>query len=201
MNKNLAFSLIELMVVIAIVAILAAVAIPAYKNYTVTARFAAVVPIIENLMSRSIEFSSTKGYFGNAYDLGLSATPGSGSVDDPTALSPYFSNGTFNIGDQSYPPPVPCGKNGTVNGHLDPAALGLDPAVVGYFTFECDYWNFNNVVQKQCFYVYGPVQFVSSDPSNIISGWINGNTTTASDGNNFTTYETSLTSWINSTCQ
>jgi type IV pilus assembly protein PilA len=57
-----AFTLIELMIVVAIIGILAAVAIPAYQDYTKRARVAEALAIASKIKTDIAEVLSTKGY-------------------------------------------------------------------------------------------------------------------------------------------
>ncbi len=57
------FTLIELMIVVAIIGILAAVAIPAYQNYTKRARVAKAMVKLGDFRSRAMEYMATNGKF------------------------------------------------------------------------------------------------------------------------------------------
>src|ERR1017187_1478170 len=79
------FTLIELMIVVAIIGILAAVAIPAYSNYTKKAKFTEVVSAIGGLKT-AIETCSA--------DMGVPTNCTSGTNGVPTNLGTPLAAGT-----------------------------------------------------------------------------------------------------------
>lgn len=77
------FTLIELMITVAIVAVLATVALPAYQNYTVRARVAEGLDLAGAAKLNVVDVSSTGYHGGNGYNAGF---PGliPGDVGDDT---------------------------------------------------------------------------------------------------------------------
>lgn len=73
------FTLIELMIVIAIIGILAAVALPAYQDYTVRARASEILLNITSPKQSIAEFAQTEGTLTNS-GSGLSVSTGSPMV-------------------------------------------------------------------------------------------------------------------------
>jgi len=64
------FTLIELMIVVAIIGILAAIALPAYKDYTIRAKVSEVVLAASAPKTQIAEWFQSKGYLPNAGSLG-----------------------------------------------------------------------------------------------------------------------------------
>lgn len=81
MKRQSGFTLIELMIVVAIVAILAAIALPAYQNYTKKARFTEVVSATGGLKT-AIEVC-----FNDQGTLSLCSTPGSNGIPSNAGAS------------------------------------------------------------------------------------------------------------------
>ena len=71
------FTLIELMIVVAIIAILAAIAIPAYQDYVIRSQVAEGASLAEGSKTAVAEFYSNKGYFPGSNSSAGVATPAS----------------------------------------------------------------------------------------------------------------------------
>ena len=90
------FTLIELMIVVAIIGILAAVALPAYQDYTTRAKVSEVILAASAGKNQVAEFAQTKGALPTSAEFVPAATSSayvSGVTWDGTALAATGQNG------------------------------------------------------------------------------------------------------------
>lgn len=201
--KSRAFSLIELMVAIAIVAILSAVAVPAYKAYEVKSRFSKMIPVINNLIAKSVSFSQTQTTnlrFGNAYDIGVATTNPNvtwqSSISNPASLFNGYSFTAAEIGDYSVNTgsfATNCGAVGILNLRPTPASMGLSTAEVDTVTIWVFYWHGPDKTFHTK-YFYSLSLGSANLPGYSIPGWTNLHSTTVMNYDNYNAYWTSTMS-------
>ncbi|NNF67930.1 MAG: prepilin-type N-terminal cleavage/methylation domain-containing protein [Gammaproteobacteria bacterium] len=69
MKKQQGFTLIELMIVVAIIGILAAIAIPAYQDYTQRAQIGEAFTVVSGAKTAIAEFAQTNGDYPTGTDI------------------------------------------------------------------------------------------------------------------------------------
>lgn len=84
------FSLIELMVVIAIIGIVSIIAMPYLREYQARAKISSVIPVVDQLKTQAIAYYNQHGVFPDAAHLGLDSPQA--VLNNPTALSQYLSS-------------------------------------------------------------------------------------------------------------
>jgi prepilin-type N-terminal cleavage/methylation domain-containing protein len=94
-NKK-GFTLIELMIVVAIVGILAAIAIPAYLDYTVKTKITEVTTAMDALAQAASEYHASAGFFPSASDTNYGGVSGFAAVATTYAGWAY-NNITANV--------------------------------------------------------------------------------------------------------
>jgi len=94
MSKNQGFTLIELMIVVAIVGILAAIAVPSYQNYTKRAAAAELVQVIAPVKAAISEYAVVNAAFPADASTGGWTDPAGGNV---SSVSYAAATGVFSI--------------------------------------------------------------------------------------------------------
>lgn len=172
MMKSLAFSLIELMVVIAIVAILAAVAAPVYNSYISKAKMAPVESAFATLSNKSILYLQAHNVFPDFYQLRLASSPATGyKVDNPSEFLPssYYFDPTSNIvisaggGHCNY---------GTISMRIRADALNIPQATPTDFV-NFDYYIFNVSGVINTYKIYEVISNGAWRAGDFFSGWHN----------------------------
>lgn len=84
------FTLIELMIVVAILALFLGIAVPSYQNYMIRSRVSTVVLLMKHYAQIAQEYNEAKGVYGKAADLGFTTIPGSPEyLANPSTINRY----------------------------------------------------------------------------------------------------------------
>lgn len=119
------FTLIELMIVVAIIGILAAIAIPAYQDYTARAQASEAVNLLGGLKTPIVEYFQTEGVAPAIADMGTVTTAG----EYVASISAVTTNSTTGVYQATF-------KNTGVNANLAGQTVRLTFTAAGQ-SFDC----------------------------------------------------------------
>ena len=122
-NIQQGFTLIELMIVIAIVAILVALAVPAYQDYTIRAKVAECINNGAVPKLAISEYRETVGNYPSSSDeAGVGTATGDTQYCDPTTYTGTTLTGVFQI--NTAETTIDAGISGTIEAVMTPTASG-----------------------------------------------------------------------------
>lgn len=163
-----AFTLVELMVVIAIVAVLSAIAFPAYKNYLMRGKMAHAFKVMSGYIEMSKHYFSMHGVFPNATELGFVAGSNPYDLADTSVI-----NGANRVIINKF-----CsGNKGEVSVRFQPVSL---PGLSGDVFFSMVVGDQDGVMITNCFYrsELTNVNAVQYIPASCQTGYPNADLTT-----------------------
>lgn len=89
-NKQTGFTLIELMIVVAIIAILVAVALPSYQSYVMRAKRADATNILTDIANQQIQYFMDNRSYGKLDNTGLGMNQGSCNAGEAASNEGYY---------------------------------------------------------------------------------------------------------------
>jgi len=89
-TKNSGFTLIELMIVVAIIAILTAVALPSYRSYVIKAKRADATNLLTDIANQQIQYFMDNRSYGKLDNTGLNMTQGSCSAGEASSVEGHY---------------------------------------------------------------------------------------------------------------
>jgi len=135
------FTLIELMIVVAIIGILAAIAIPAYQDYTQRAQVGEAMTLVSGAKTALAEFAQTNGTYPTAAQL-TELNLGTAVVGQYASFEVAAATGVITATMAATPPaagmrPVGAAVTGKAVTFTPPSQADLTAGTVTVFKFTC----------------------------------------------------------------
>jgi len=89
-NKSYGFTLVELMIVVAIIAILTAVALPSYQSFVMRGKRADATNMLTDIANQQIQYFMDNRAYGKLDDDGLGLSKGDCSAGEATSVEGHY---------------------------------------------------------------------------------------------------------------